>query len=126
LGRRTSPGAQKIPNPVMFRVPGFGFRVQGSGAATQELAASRAESLNFAIEAIGLPGVATAASMPNQPMTKKSPKLLRNQFCQIEFYFLGCLFAAETEPLGQPGDMRINHHPFVDARCVPKHDIGGL
>ena len=78
LGGRTSPGAQKVPNPVVFLIPSFGFRVQGSGAATQELAASRAESLNFAMEATGVPGVATAASMPNQPMTEHGPLFPRD------------------------------------------------
>lgn len=58
-----------------------------------------AEIEQFAIGAIGFPGGATAAPMPDQPMTELGPGLAREDQRELEFDLLGLMLAAETQAL---------------------------
>ena len=61
--------------------------------------------------------------MENEPMRKKGPILLRNEFHQDRLDLFRVGLAGEAEPGGEARDVGIDHNPDVDAVGVAENDV---
>ena len=85
-----------------------------------------AERFNFAVLTIRPTRDATAATVPDEPMTEQRPLLLRNERHQLRFNLHGVLLFREAETIGQASDVRVHDDTNVDVERVSQNHVRRL
>src|SRR4051812_35122320 len=70
--------------------------------------------------------LADLAAVKNEAMRYPHPLLLRHEWEEVGFDFLGRLLSCQAQAIGQTLHVRVDDNALRDAKSVAEHDIGGL
>src|ERR1700747_1469672 len=85
-----------------------------------------ADLFQIALDAFRLARLANAPSVPDELMRKEDPAILRNDFHQIGFDFLGICIFRQIQAAGNPLHVRIDNDPGCNSKRSSQHHVRSL
>ncbi len=87
---------------------------------------TRAERPRFTIRAIGVPGIAPPAPMPDQQVAEERPVRAGDQFHKLQLYLGRIRLPGQPEPLRKTGHMSVDDDAHIDVERIAETDVGGF
>lgn len=91
-----------------------------------EEASGRAELKQFATWAIGLTGGATAAAVPDEPVTEEGPVFAGHLGEEVLFDLFGLGAGGQAETEREARHVGVNDDTFVEVEGIAEDDVGGF